>query len=195
MSLRRRALAALGVLLTVYVVFVCTGVGQRLDNRIWSWTGGTFDRGTQPDLVSVVRRVVPVLGGVILLGHSVFRRSWRLLVVGLAVWIVATGIAYLLREVLPRPLLGNNGGKPVNSFPSTHVALAATPFIAVLVLDAVRRELMAVYALVVLGVVLGNTLLMVHRFSDGLGSVALAVAVTTTSCLIAGRKPLHTERR
>lgn len=193
----RTRVAALGAatLVCCYLLFVCTGAGQRLDNRVWSWTGGVFDRPTQTDLLFVVRRVLPPVGGAVLLLHSIVRRSWRLMAVGVAVWAGTTVLAFALREVLPRPLLGDNGGKPINSFPSTHVALAATPLIAVLVIDAVRRELAVLYGLVVAAILLGNTLLMVHRFSDGLGSVALAVTTSALACGMTAHSSLHTWRR
>lgn len=196
---RRVAWAAAAVFVVAFVGFACTGTGQRLDNRIWGWTTGSLSRDTQAVISFAVRRIVPVVAGVILLLHSLIRRSSHLLLVGVVAWAVTTGAAFVLREVLPRPILGDNGGKPINSYPSTHVALAVTPIIVLLLLGAVRRELEALYGLVVVGVMLGNTMLLVHRFSDGIGSVALAVVIASLigplSYSMNRRRDRHTWRR
>lgn len=147
-----------------------------MDNWLWSLFTG-FDRSIQAEISAFVRRPMVLVCAVIAFGYAAAVRRLDALVVTVLAWPITVAVVYGLQEVLPRPYLGNHGGFPVNSFPSTHVALAATPLIAVLVLHH-RRDLLS--RLCVTGIAVsmfGNLMLLVHRPSDTIGSVALGAAV------------------
>lgn len=169
------ALGALTVLVVSYLFFVLTGSGQRLDNRIWSMNH--LPRGIQEEVSGAVRSTLPVVTGVVLLVECAFRRSVRLLVASLVGWGATILGAYGLRHALPRPYRGDNGGFPINSFPSTHVAIAATPLVALLIARGLKSWLSPVYAVIVAAAAIGNTFLLVHRFSDTVGSLALGACL------------------
>lgn len=177
-SARLPATAA-AVLVLTYLLFVCTGPGQQADNEFWALVQRA-PQGAAETLSRFVRRQLPVISGIALVAHVIFRRRWRTGLFALFGWVAVVALAYALREVLPRPFLGDHGGHPVNSFPSTHVALVATPLVAVLLdlLDSSRTRITAVvcWALIAVAMV-GNTLLLVHRASDTIGAMALGVLV------------------
>ncbi|GAB3578129.1 hypothetical protein GCM10027579_01250 [Calidifontibacter terrae] len=147
-----------------------------MDNELWA-LGGHVPHSSAQAFGQFVRRVLPVVSGVVLLGHFLLRRRWRAGALAVIGWAATVALVYALREVLPRPYLGDHGGFPVNSFPSTHVALAATPLVAVILDRTADRLTTAACLFLVAAAMVGNTMLLVHRASDTLGAVAVAVGL------------------
>lgn len=179
---------ALGLLTAAYLWFVCTDVGQRQDNWLWEQCTG-FDRSLQADISWFARRPLVLITGLAAVLYAVGCRSWKTAVTLLVCWPCTVGAAYLMREGLFRPYLGNNGGFPVNSFPSTHVALAATPLVVIVIIRWSTGLVTLLCGLGVLFVMFGNLMLHVHRPSDSIGSVALAVALVAAVSFLLDRIP------
>lgn len=191
---RTRAFAAAVVLVLAYLWFVYTPWGQRLDNRIWGWTTG-FDRAAQDDIGWFVRRPLIALSAAVTVVFVLWRRRLDVFLTLLVSWPVTVAVAFALREALPRPYLGNHGGFPTNSFPSTHVVLAATPLIVIAIAQHCRGVLAALCGLGVVLAMFGNLMLLVHRASDTIGSVALTVAVVSSVRLVIDKTHLPVEAK
>ncbi len=174
----RRTVVVAVLLVVVYLVGVCTPFGQQLDNELWA-AGQRLPAGFARTVSDFVRTALPVVAGIVLLVHVLVHRRPRTALVAVVAWVLAVGAAYALREVLPRPYLGEHGGFPINSFPSTHVALAATPLVAVLLDRTADRSTTAICVVLIGTAAAGNTLLLVHRASDTVGSVLVAVLVVS----------------
>lgn len=174
----RTALVAGALFELSYLLLVCTRTGQTEDYRLW---GNSLKvPGNIADIWSdFSRRLLAVSASVLLLLEAWARRSLRLLVVGLLSTGITTGVAFTLRNLLPRPDLGNIG-IPVNTFPSSHVALAATPLVVLIAWHGRRSVVSAVYVVLIALAMAGNTMKFVHRPSDTLGALLLAVTVTAT---------------
>lgn len=171
---RAIALCAAAVFGGTYLLLVCLRAGQLADYRVWELTLPLPEK-VQTELDVGARQVMPFVALVILVIDSWVRRSKSTFVVGLAASALATSVAFALRHTLPRPNVGDIG-IPANTYPSTHVALASAPLLAVILAVGLRAWAGRACAVLVVLVMIGNTMHFVHRPSDTVGAVALTVA-------------------
>lgn len=182
---RVMALAAAAFVL-LYVVLVLTTPGQRLDASLWRWRD-VVPPGLRTGWSEAVRHVVPVIAIAVLVGERlVTRRPGRLLRELVMVAVVA-GLAHVLRDALPRPYLGNID-IPINTYPSTHVALATAPLVALAMTSGRRSRVTRGCAVAVALTAAGNTVAFAHRPSDVAGGVLLAVVGITAISKIGQRR-------
>jgi membrane-associated phospholipid phosphatase len=168
-------LSALAGTVLLYVYFVQTAAGQRLDERLVPRHGlYASDR-----LLAAYDRHVMLAEPLILalvLGVAVWRgQKWRgLLCAAMPLAVVLAVNA--AKVVLPRP--DRSIGSTNNSFPSGHVALAAATVVAVvLVLPAIIRPVAVLLGALAVAVVAAATITAPwHRFSDAAAAVLLSVA-------------------
>ncbi|MCI2423363.1 phosphatase PAP2 family protein [Saccharopolyspora sp. K220] len=192
---RRLLGAALGYLVALgltCLVFVWTRDGQRLDGWLVprAERGGGYEQ--QTTLVEPAKTVLSYFGDpavlVVLLGMVLLvgALSKRFLagVAGVAAVLCSVGIARVLKLLVVRPDLGVDGSTTHNSFPSGHAAVAMGLLLAfLLVLPGRARRWVAVPGVAGVSVIASATMITGwHRFSDVVGAVLLAAAL---SCLAA----------
>ena len=176
------AIAALLLLVIVYLTFVQTEPGQRVENLGLEGAAlrSDADRADSLGQLSLVR-LVPFIAVMVLvvLAASMRRRS----VLGLVVvgsMAAAVVLTELLKGLLPRPPLVEGPAWLLrNSFPSGTTAVAAAVAIAILLVSPGRLRWLAMPAAALLAAVIGQATQIAgwHRMSDGIGAVLLVVAV------------------
>lgn len=180
-----------------YLLFVRTGLGQRVDNAALAGSLHQLPQ-TRVEDASLLRRITGdsfALVLVILAAIGLLRRRPRL---GLAV-AVAAGLAVVVTDllksvILTRPFLtATDGLLPANSFPSGHTATAIACALALVVVAPPRwRGLAAVVAgtyawLVAAWVQTAGW----HRLSDAIGAAFVAfTAVALVAALVAKWRPV-----
>jgi len=183
---RGRALAmagcALAVIAVLYLVFVRTGWGQRLDDLAMEGRKATHlgVRRAATRAMSLATRVALPCAGVALAVVAARTRRWRAALGAAAALLLAVLLSRLLKAELPRDdLLERSNVGPENTFPSGHSAAAmALALLAVWLCSAEQRRRMQVVASV--AVVLHTLALLGsgwHRPSDVLAGFAVAVVV------------------
>jgi membrane-associated phospholipid phosphatase len=190
--------AALGYLLVLGLtglVFVWTRGGQWLDGRLVPRLGtGGYPRHTalttpaQALLSFVADPLVPavLLLGMLLVGALSGRLPAG--VAGAAATLGTVAGAEVLKLAIPRPDLAVAGSTVHNSFPSGHVAGAAGLVLAFMrVLPVRARWWFAVPGTAAVSAVAAATMIVNwHRFSDALGAVALASALSCLAATLTG---------
>lgn len=178
----------------VYVVFVLTEPGQRLDAWGFGLAQGLGAGPLERLLPWLARRALPVAGLVVVavLGlRALLRGRWQYALAGGTVVVVPTAVSPLLQEqVLWRPLFDEAYAYPYNTFPSTHVALVVGTLAAgcLLLPEGVQRVDGTVWTIVALAV-LGNVVGHAHRPSDAVGAVLLVGMVSALVRPVVGRWP------
>lgn len=170
----------------VYLAAVVTVVGQRVDDVAFAGlASAAAPARTLSELVRV--GIVVVLGAVaVVLGvvSALRRRPWPAVALAGATLVCAAASVLLRDVVLQRPLHDETLGYLHNTFPSTHVTMAAALGVAVVGLWPYRsgHERVVVRETVLASVVLAcvvNVASFAHRPSDVLGSVLLVGVVTS----------------
>ena len=181
---RRFALAGAGLLavvLAIYLAFVTTEAGQRIENAALHASSLRGD-SVRADSLAYLNQVsivtfVAAMTAVALIG--LLRRRAGLGVLAVAVMGSAALTAQALKVILPRPELLEG---PVwllrNSFPSGTATVAASIGIAALMVVPDRLRWLTLVAAAGLAAVIGQATQVTgwHRASDALGGVALAAA-------------------
>jgi membrane-associated phospholipid phosphatase len=188
-SLAVPACAAVGLAL-VYLVFVGTGAGQRLDalamDRISAGSGADGWAQWVLGQVSATRLLALSLGlGLV----TAVLRGRAVAVIGVATTGLVVVLAELLKLGLDRPQL--LAGASDNSFPSGHVAVVAGLAAALVVAvpgGTARRVVLAGLTPLVGLAGLATVVLQWHRPSDVAGSVLLALAVGGLAARLADRR-------
>ncbi|MEX1173093.1 MAG: phosphatase PAP2 family protein [Chloroflexota bacterium] len=181
---RRFALACVGFLAVavgVYLVFVTTEAGQRIENAALHASSLRQDSVRADSLaylnqVSIVTFVV-AMTAIALVG--LLRRRAGLGVLAVGVMGSAALTAQALKVLLPRPeLLEGPAWLLRNSFPSGTATVAASIGIAALMVVPDRLRWLTLVAAAALAAVIGQATQVTgwHRASDVLGGVALAAA-------------------
>jgi membrane-associated phospholipid phosphatase len=182
-SLRLLALAILCAVLTValYVVFVRTGLGQRIDDAALDGRASLSARSiNRADslLQTVSVASVAILGGGIVL-VAVMRARLVLAAAAAAVLVGANVTTQVLKATLSRPDLVR--GQPEidlgNSFPSGHTAVAASIAVAAVLVAPRRLRGAVAVAGLLYTVAIGVATLTAgwHRPSDAIAAVCVAV--------------------
>ncbi|HWB67849.1 MAG TPA: phosphatase PAP2 family protein [Mycobacteriales bacterium] len=182
-----------------YVIFVRTGLGQRVDNAALAGSLHQLPQTRMED-ASLLRRISADSFALVLVVIAVIgllRRRPRL---GIGV-AVAAGVAVIVTDllksdILTRPFLSTTDGLlPVNSFPSGHTATAIACALALVVVTPPRwRGLAAVVAgtyawLIAAWVQTAGW----HRLSDAIGAAFIAFsAVALIAALVAVWRPVGT---
>lgn len=181
----RATLIALVYLLAagaVYVIFVRTAFGQRLDGS--SFAAVTDIRSAIGPWAGRIRVALLVLSGLlvaVLLVLALVRRRFRDAIVAVAICVITIALSLTLKDlVLTRPALGQFGYS-YNTFPSDHEAITTAALIAsYLLLPGRVRQPLALLGLVVVGAASGliQVVTYAHRPSDVLAGALLAGAVS-----------------
>lgn len=183
-------IAATLALVGLYLVFVRTAEGQRVDQSALNHLGWST---AARDSVSTILDVITIGGMALVLASCVTialaRRRWTL-AVGAVVLVGVSNIAtqVLKHQILTRP---DFGYADLNSFPSGHTTVAASmAMAALLVVPRTFRWLVAVVGSVSVGVTgVGTVVAGWHRPSDVLAAlcVTLAVGSVVVAVLTIGR--------
>jgi membrane-associated phospholipid phosphatase len=182
-SHRLVALAVLCALLTaaLYVIFVRTGLGQRIDEAALDGRASLSARSinSADDLLRTVSVAsVAILGGGIVL-VAVVRARFLLAAAAAAVMAGANVTTQVLKEVLPRPdlLAGRGEIDALNTFPSGHTTVAASIAVAALLVAPRRlRGTVAVVGVIYAAAVGVATLTAGwHRPSDAIAGVSVVI--------------------
>ncbi|MDA3021204.1 MAG: phosphatase PAP2 family protein [Actinomycetota bacterium] len=183
--LRILALVGTGVLVTTYLVFVLTAVGQAIGDAAYlgrlaeSKALLVFDKG----FLSAIDLKVFLCAALILVIVAAFRRQW-LAAVAIAIAYAASILtAEALKFILPRPILAADyenlmGSKDgLNTFPSGHATFITALVLGLIFLVPVRARVgVAIGGLTMVILVTGSVVLAGwHRPSDAVGGIALAL--------------------
>lgn len=176
-----RLLAFAAAFLLTYVVLILLPAGQDLDS-------GSFDAATLPfpavDVANVYRVVVPIamIAACVALGiRAIVQRRVAVVITAVAIVVPSVLVSEALKLALPRPDFGSFG-YPQNTYPSGHVALALSSFIALVVLappERLRWPVVGIAGLLTVGVSWASVVSFAHRPSDVIGSSLLVGLVTS----------------
>lgn len=183
------ALVALGVLVLLYLAYVGTALGQRLDVRVLV-QAQRLPFAADASLARVAAPVLLALLALVVGPTALVRRDWRSVVVAVLAVPLSAGGATLLKRELPRPDLGDNA-YGFNTFPSVHVATTAALCLAVLILcPAAWESWVTPLALVLLLVAcVYNVTGFAHRPSDVAAGLCVATAVAAALRALTGDAP------
>ncbi|WP_278235240.1 phosphatase PAP2 family protein [Isoptericola sp. AK164] len=184
------ALVSAAAFVVLFLVSVHTTGGRGIDGDVRAWTVhelaplqpfGDVVRTTLPLALAALAAVLAVI--------ALGRRRVAPVVAAGSVVVVSVLLARLLRDHLPRPPVGQglNGEAVVNTFPSGHVAAAASLLVAVLVLwprRRVPRTVRILAAIILLASAFGSVVTHAHRPGDVLGSLLLVGAVAAGVLLV-----------
>jgi membrane-associated phospholipid phosphatase len=183
---------ALALMSAVYLAFVLTETGQRLENL--ALRGAAFrtdaERAAGLDRLSQVSIVIfgSTVVAIVLVG--LLRRRPRL---GFAVGglMSASVVAVeLLKDVLPRPLLVDGPSWILrNSFPSGSAAVAAAMAIGAILVSPDRLRWVIVPVGAAYAAIVGEALQTTgwHRLSDTIGGVLIVIAVASAGLAVLAR--------
>jgi membrane-associated phospholipid phosphatase len=169
-------LLAAGV--TVDVLLIRTGPGQELDASTFAAVGAARDAlGDAPERLRIL---LPVASAA-LLGVAVIvalaRRRWRSAIAPVVLPVVALALSTVLKDLLPRPDLGDHGYSE-NTFPSGHSAVTVACLIGFLWLLPRARVAVAIpLALLATAAAGFQVISYAHRLSDVIGGALLAGAI------------------
>jgi membrane-associated phospholipid phosphatase len=182
----RQVVGFLAAFLAVYLLAVCTPIGQRAENAL---IVGRADQATlfrwRQSLPPLTRGTAVLAAAVVLIvAVTVIRRCWREGVSAVAIVVVTFGAAEALHAVLPRPSL--RPAPPAltgASFPSGSVAIAAGVALGVAVVSSPRaRPYVAAVGAIWIAVIAASVQAFYwHRPSDVLGATLLACACHATA--------------
>lgn len=181
---------------TVYVVGVLTRPGQILENRALDASTFLVRPAGLLSLVSTVNIAI-ALGLLVLLGLAL--RRFRATARAVTVVVVATVLSQLLKNgLLERP--DYLGAVSTNTLPSGHtVAYASILFALLIILPPKARTIAAMFASVVLGVVVVQLLAFGwHRASDVVAGLLLVTGVMAFAHLVLpdrGPRPARSDAR
>lgn len=171
------SLGFLAATVAVYVLFIRTEAGQRLDAS--SFGAVVWLRASIGEWSGWLRDLLTVVSGVILsvlLIVALLRQRLRDATAAAAVTALSLIVSTLLKNVLERPFLGDFGYL-TNTFPSSRAAVTVAALIGSywLLPDRLRRPVLIV-PLLLLGSVTGmfQVVSYAHRPGDVLGGVLLA---------------------
>ncbi|MEX2183250.1 MAG: phosphatase PAP2 family protein [Chloroflexota bacterium] len=192
---RRFALAGAGflaVVVAIYLAFVTTEAGQRIENAALHASSLRAD-SVRADSLAYLNQVsivtfVAAMTAVALVG--LLRRRAGLGVLAVGVMGSAALVAQASKVVLPRPeLLEGPAWLLRNSFPSGTATVAASIGIAALMVVPDRLRWLTLVAAAALAAVIGQATQVTgwHRASDVLGGVALAAAFGCAGLLALAR--------
>ncbi len=172
------ALVLLAAGAAVAVFFLGTVAGQELDASTFAAVVGLReDLGSWP---ARLRTLLPVASAALLLIAlivTLVRRNWRAAVPSVLLPAIALVLSTVLKDVIPRPDLGDHG-LPENSFPSGHTAVTIACLIAFLWLLPRRRAVVAVLLTVLATAASAMQVISyAHRLSDVIGGALLAGAI------------------
>ncbi|MFE4335595.1 phosphatase PAP2 family protein [Streptomyces sp. NPDC056831] len=191
-TIRLRASAPLCLLgfLVVYLIAVCTPLGQRAENALFSkevgaepawiydWSGSAYQSWALPPLEQSAMPTL-LVGIAVIAAVTLVRRCWWQGCAATGIVMVTLGSKELTRMILPRPDLVDARVSLIEpSFPSGHVAIPAGLALgAVLVASPRIRPYVIAAGMLWLAVTAGAVLATYHhRPSDVLGSTLLACA-------------------
>jgi membrane-associated phospholipid phosphatase len=191
----RFAGAAVGfaaVFWSIYVVFVTTEPGQRLENTALVASALRADTTRADSLAYLsgvsVASLVAAMAIVALVG--LVRRRPGLGVLAVGVMGVSAVLAEVLKAILPRPELVDGPAWILrNSFPSGTATVAASVGIAALMVAPDRLRWLVLLAAAAVTAVVGQATQVTgwHRASDALGGVVLAASVGCAALLVLAR--------
>ena len=181
---RRFALAGIGLLavvVAIYLAFVTTEAGQRIENAALHASSLRGD-SVRADSLAYLNQVsivtfVAAMTAVALIG--LLRRRPGLGVLAVGVMGAAALTAQGLKVILPRPeLIDGPAWLLRNSFPSGTATVAASIGIAAMMVVPDRLRWLTLVAAAALAAIIGQATQVTgwHRASDALGGVALAAA-------------------
>ncbi|MER6098897.1 phosphatase PAP2 family protein [Streptomyces sp. NPDC001728] len=188
-GLRISAPLCLLAFLALYLLAVCTPVGQRAENAllsgegaepawIYGWSGAAYQSAALPPLEHTAMPTL-LVGIAVIVAVTVVRRRWWQGLAALGIVIGTVGSKELARLVLPRPdLVDAHVSLTEASFPSGHVAVPAGLALAATLIASPRvRPYVTAVGMLWLAVTAGAVQATYHhRPSDVLGSTLLACA-------------------
>ncbi len=162
----------------LYLIFVRTGHGQRIDEAAFQGRG-VADEG-QPAanrLLNTISIASLVIATVVLVGQALIRHRADLSLVAAGVIAGSVISAELLKDFLSRPIL-YAGPLPTASFPSGHTAIAFSVGVAAILVVPARLRNWAALAAVLYGSGIGIATVAAgwHRPSDAAASLLLVTA-------------------
>jgi membrane-associated phospholipid phosphatase len=182
----RPVLGFLAACAAVYLLAVCTGIGQSTENALIVGPADQARLFRWRQMVPPLTRGSAVLaaGVVLIVAVTLIRRCWREGVAAVAIVVVSFSAAEALHAVLPRPSL--RPAPPAltgASFPSGTVAIAAGVALGVAVVSSPRARpyVAAVGAIWVAVIAAAVQAFYWHRPSDVLGATLLACACHATA--------------
>ncbi|WP_018142404.1 phosphatase PAP2 family protein [Alloscardovia criceti] len=175
-------LSMIGLLATVGVFYVgvFTLTGQYFDSWMWSDMSARFPsvEGFMPRLFTDSIWIIAVSVAMIALAmlFAIFRKRFYTFGIITVYVVLAFGIAFVSKRVLPRPVLDPLIPDPANSAPSGHTALTMIAGVALVM--AVPRILRAVTALLATAYTTAVAIMVIydgwHRPTDSLTAIMLA---------------------
>lgn len=177
------ASVALGFVVAVYLLAVCTETGQRLENTALRGADEAGARDAAQASHALNRITVYSLGVAVVLVALIglWRRRIELAVAAVGVIIGGQLVVQILkRYVLPRPeLVDVTGDYAHNSLPSGHTAIAMTVLFAFVIVVPYRWRGLAMLPVLTWAVGIGHYTLTAkwHRLSDTLAADAIALAL------------------
>ncbi|AZM60204.1 MULTISPECIES: phosphatase PAP2 family protein [unclassified Streptomyces] len=192
-------------LLAVYLLAVCTPVGQRVENAvfdlgspdaekawIYPWSGATYGSTPLPPLeMSHIKTLI--VGLAVIAVVTVVRRCWLQGCAAVGIVVVTIGAKEVLKPVLPRPDLVNAPDiLSEGSFPSGHTAIPAALTLGALLVASprVRPYVTTAGVLWLACIAAAVQALGHHRQSDVLGATLLAcICYSLVSWLLPAAAP------
>lgn len=181
-----RSTTFLGILATLYAAVVLTAAGQAWDAASMSSFPGLRDlSGATGWPVRDGVTAAVLASALVALAEAAWRRRWRSVLAATAL-IGATALSSrLLKDILPRPALGEYG-YAYQTFPSGHAAVCLAAAVAIVWLAPrwVRPWVIALLGAVTLFVALESLVSSAHRASDVIAGVLLAgvLAEAVSAC-------------
>ncbi|MER5989014.1 phosphatase PAP2 family protein [Streptomyces sp. NPDC001787] len=187
--LRLAAPLCLAGFLAVYLLAVCTPLGQRAENAlfgengaepawIYDWSGASYRSSALPPLEHTALPTL-LVGLAVIAAIAVVRRCWWQGCAAIGIVVATIGSKELTRTVLPRPDLVDAHVSLIEaSFPSGHVAVPAGLVLGAVAIASPRtRPYVTAAGMLWLAVTAGAVQATYHhRPSDVLGSTLLACA-------------------
>jgi membrane-associated phospholipid phosphatase len=181
----------------VYVAFVRTRLGQRLDNAALAGSHHTVGQQSVVDASQLHRITADSLAGVliVLAVIGIARRRPRLgLAVALTAGVAVVAADVLKKWILPRPfLVPSDALFPVNTFPSGHTVTALVCALALVIVVAPRWRGLATVVAGSYGWITAAQVQTAgwHRPSDSVGAAFVAfAAVALAAALLAWWRPV-----
>ena len=180
------AIAAIVVFWAIYAVFVLTEAGQRLENLGLEGAALRADAERADSLASLSQISVFSYGvaiAIVLAAAILQRRPWLGALV-LVVMVGSTGLAEILKAVLPRPeLISGPSWLLRNTFPSGHATVAASIGVGAILVTPSHLRWLVVPAAAIYASLIGQATQVAgwHRMSGAIGGVVLVLAVAASA--------------
>jgi hypothetical protein len=187
--------AALALMGTIYLAFVTTETGQRLENLALRGAALRTDSERETGLARLSQVSILIFGAAVVavVAVGLIRRRPRLGIAVGGLMIAAVVAVELLKNVLPRPLLVEGPTWILrNSFPSGSAAVADAMALGAILVSPDRLRWVVVPVAAAYAAIVVEALQTTgwHRLSDTLGSVLVVIAVASAGLALMARAGL-----